>query len=95
MTKKSFMNVPQLHLLIFQEELKSPNLHHIRSDDIWLMAADLIQCKLGDFNQNKTADLTYFVGTIEALAKEIKILLEVVFNVKIFFGAPFSKRPIR
>ena len=70
-------------------------MHHIRSADFWLMAADLISCNLGDSNQDKTADLTYFVGTIEALAKKIKILLEVVFNVKIFFGAPFSKRPIR
>ena len=56
------------------------------------MSVDLIWCKLGDFNQNKTADLTYFVGTIEALAKKIKILLEVVFNVKIFFWCSLFKK---
>ena len=39
--------------------LKWPNLHHIRSADFWLMSADLVWCKLGDFNQDKT----YFVGT--------------------------------
>ena len=54
------------------------------------MSVDLIWCKLGDFNQNKTADLTYFVGTIEALAKKIKILLEVVFNLKIFLTKYFK-----
>ena len=34
---------------------KIPNLHHIRSVDFGLMSADLIWCKLGDFNQDKTA----------------------------------------
>ena len=31
--------------------LESPNIHHF-----WLMSADLIWCKLGDFNQDKSAD---------------------------------------
>ena len=42
--------------LEFLSSLKSPNLHHIRSADFWLMSADLIWCKLGNFNQDKTAD---------------------------------------
>ena len=29
------------------------------------MSGDIIWCKLGDFNQNKNADQTYFVGTLK------------------------------
>ena len=43
--------------LEFLSWLKSPNLHHIRSADFWLMSADLIWCKLGDFNQDKNSRL--------------------------------------
>ena len=35
-------------------------MHHIRSADINQKSDDLIWCKLGDFNQDKT----YFVGTL-------------------------------
>ena len=35
-------------------------MHHITSVDFWLMSADLIWCKLGDFNQDKNSRLNLF-----------------------------------
>ena len=45
-----------LHCLISLVLIKIIQLHLIRSAEFWLMSADLIWCKLGDFNQDKTAD---------------------------------------
>ena len=46
--------------LEFLSSLKSLNLHHIRSADFWLMSADLIWCKLGDFKEDKNSRLNIF-----------------------------------
>ena len=46
--------------LEFLSSLKSTHLHHIRSADFWLMSADLIWCKLGDFKEDKNSRVNLF-----------------------------------
>ena len=50
--------------LQFCPDLKSSSLHHINSADINQKSADLKWFKLEDFNQDKTPDQSYFVGTL-------------------------------
>ena len=67
--------------------LQSPNLHHVRSADINQKSADLIWCKLGDFNQDKTADQTYFVGTLGRWVKNHQKSSDVIYGCFLIYNS--------